>query len=213
MERMIVDPAPVGPSDANVAPESFVPETDLERELCAQPEWQAGAAWGIVRPGHPEGRVADHIAEVLENVDLQAVSAVQREQLRLIAILHDTFAYQVDRRAPRRPPNEHGACAVRFGARFVRDRAVLRVTELHDDAYRAWRTGAIEGDWVGAAARADRLVRRLGPSLELYLRFFRCDNRTGSKGPDAVRWFEGFLAARGHPVPPDPFVDDPGEDG
>ena len=70
----------------------------------------------------------------------------------------------------------------------------------------------MEGDWIGAAARADRVVRRLGPTLELYLRFFRCDNLTGSKGPDAVRWFEGFLAARGYPVPQDPFVDDPGDE-
>lgn len=189
----------------------FEPETALEAAIRAQPEWQVGASWGIVRPGHPEGRVSDHIAAVLDNVDRQATSAAEREQLRLIAILHDTFAYQVDRRAPRRPPNEHGACAVRFASRFVRDRAVLRVVELHDEAYRAWRTGAVEGDWIVASARADRLVRRLGPILELYLRFFRCDNLTGSKGPDAVRWFEGFLAARGYPVPPDPFVDDPGD--
>ncbi|MBW3593243.1 MAG: hypothetical protein KY396_06085 [Actinobacteria bacterium] len=53
--------------------------------------------------------------------------------------------------------------------------------ELHDEAYNAWGRGSRRGDWAGAERRARSLVERLGPSLGLYLRFYRADNATGTK--------------------------------
>jgi len=181
----------------------------LERRIVADPEWITGAEWGEPRSGHPEGMVADHIAEVLANVPVQATSSSEREDLRFLALVHDTFKYRVDRSRPRVPPNEHGALAARFAARYTDDPALLTIVELHDDAYRAWRTGAVDGEWQHAVERASLLVDRLGGNVDLYLRFVRCDNRTGSKIRDSVRWFEGFLGGRGHVIPVDPFPVDP----
>ena len=186
-------------------PTGIVAETDLERRIVADPKWVAGAAWGEPRSGHPEGRTADHVAEVLANVEAQATTEDERRDLRLLALLHDTFKYQVDRSRPRVPPNEHGALAARFAARYLTDRRLLAILELHDEAYRAWRTGAVEGDWRAAIARASAVVDRLDGSIDVYLRFSRCDNRTGLKIRDSVRWFEGFLAGRGYVIPVDPF--------
>lgn len=195
--------------DARLAWLPFVVETELERRVVTDPEWQEGARWGEPRSGHPEGCIADHVAEVLANVDVQAASKDDRARLRLLALVHDTFKYEVDRSLPRTPPNEHGAFAALFAARLGLPAELVTVVELHDEAYRAWRTGAVDGDWRAAMDRTSRLVERLGPSVDLYLRFFRCDNRTGSKIRDSVRWFEGFLAGRGHLVPVDPFPMDP----
>ena len=47
----------------------FQLETDLERKIAADPEWQQGVLWGEPRPGHNEGQVMYHIADVLTNVD------------------------------------------------------------------------------------------------------------------------------------------------
>ncbi|SRR5579885_1582552 len=80
----------------------FQTETPLEALICANPEWQKGAAWGHSRPGHPEGQVAYHIAEVLENVNRHATSAEERTDLRLIALIPDTFKYRVNPDKPKK---------------------------------------------------------------------------------------------------------------
>jgi hypothetical protein len=49
---------------------TVTPETEQERRFVSDPELQEGAAWGDPRPGHPEGAVAAHIVDVLDNVDV-----------------------------------------------------------------------------------------------------------------------------------------------
>jgi hypothetical protein len=69
---------------------------------------------------------------------------------------------------------------------------ILDVIELHDEAYNAWTRGHRSGKWDAAAARARRLVARLGDGVGLYERFYRADNQTGSKDQAPLRWFEQF---------------------
>ncbi len=45
--------------------QSIATETELERELLADPRLQAGLDWGAARFGHPEGRVRAHVAAML----------------------------------------------------------------------------------------------------------------------------------------------------
>ncbi len=49
----------------------FELETDLEKQIAADPEWQEGIDWGKPRTGHLEGPVKYHIADVLANIDRQ----------------------------------------------------------------------------------------------------------------------------------------------
>jgi hypothetical protein len=42
-------------------PPALALETETERRITADPEWQAGVRWGKPRPGHPEGTVRAHI--------------------------------------------------------------------------------------------------------------------------------------------------------
>src|SRR5262245_60872259 len=102
-----------------MAPLPFQPETPLEERICADPEWQAGAAWGEPRPGHQEGAVMHHIADVLANVERQATSPQERRSLRHIALIHDTFKYRVDQSQPKTGPNHHAAIARAFAERFI----------------------------------------------------------------------------------------------
>jgi hypothetical protein len=78
----------------------FSLETPIELQLAADPEWRAGLSWGVPRPGHPEGQIVRHIREVLDNVDGYYARSSERGRLRLIALVHDTFKYSVDRSAP-----------------------------------------------------------------------------------------------------------------
>jgi HD domain len=180
---------------------SFPLETDLEARICADTEWKKGAVWGKPRPGHSEGLVMYHIAEVLANIDRLATTDEERRRLRLIALIHDTFKYRVDVSRPKSGANHHAVIARRFAQRYLDEQAVLEIIELHDEAFNSWRLGALKGRWKEAEERASRLVARLGSSLPLYVRFYRADNATGSKEEDSLIWFEQFLRKRGMDVP------------
>ncbi len=178
----------------------FQLETDLERKIAADPEWQEGVLWGWPRPGHNEGQVMYHIADVLTNVDRFASTEEERRKLRLIALIHDTLKYQVNQALPT-GSNRHAFIARQFAERYINDQALLDIIELHDEAFNSWRMGASRDHWDKAEARASRLIERLGPSLPLYLRFYRADNQTTSKKPDSLLWFEQFLQRQGLDVP------------
>lgn len=141
--------------------------------------------------------MGNHIAEVLRNVDRLGASAQERADLRLIALVHDTLKFRVDDSRPRTGENHHAVRARRFAERYIEDTGLLEVVELHDEAYNTWRAGARGGDWPKAEARARRLIERLGPRLDLYLRFYRADNATGSKDPEPREWFERLTAGAG----------------
>ncbi len=172
----------------------FELETDLERRIAADPAWQEGAAWGKPRPGHAEGTIAAHIADVLGNVDEQGHTGERREQLRLIALVHDVMKHRQRPYLPPRGRNDHALLARRFAERHLSDPDLLEVVELHDEAYRAWCAGGKHGRWGRAERRARALVDRLGPRLPLLLDFYRVDNATDSKTQDPLRWFERIAA-------------------
>jgi hypothetical protein len=169
----------------------FELETDLERAIAAEPEWQAGIEWGTARLGHPEGAVKHHIADVLANVDSEASSEEERRRLRLAALVHDTFKYRAPEGSARvGSPSHHGTLAAGFLERFVDDPELVEVVRWHDEAFAAWLGMVKRGDRRRAEQRARALVRRLGPALPLFQRFFRADNATEGKSPASVEWFE-----------------------
>ncbi len=179
----------------------FKLETQLEKKIGADNEWQQGIVWGKPRAGHHEGQVMYHIAEVLANVDRLARTDDERCALRLIALIHDTFKYRVDPSKPRVGDNHHAVLARTFAERYLNDPALLEVIELHDEAFNSWRMGASKGRWHEAEERASRLVARLGSYLPLYMRFFCADTQTASKERDALVWFEQLLQRKGINIP------------
>jgi hypothetical protein len=173
----------------------FALETDDERAIAADPEWQEGVEWGAARRGHPEGAVKHHIADVLANVEREATSPEERRRLRLAALVHDAFKYRAAEGSARvGSEGHHGWHAARFLERFVADPELVDVVLWHDEAFAAWL--GLRRDRQRAEARARALVRRLGPALPLFLRFFRADNATEGKSPKSVEWFEEITRRR-----------------
>ena len=97
------------------------PETDLETQIIADPDFQAGLFWGKPRYGHPEGQVINHIPEVLANVDKLTVSTEMRRKLRLITYVHDTFKHIEDKGTPRDWSKHHGVYARKFLEKYVNE--------------------------------------------------------------------------------------------
>ncbi len=71
---------------------------------------------------------------------------------------------------------------------YTSDRAVLDVTETHDDAYYVWLA---EKHGHGPEGKTlDALLSRLDYCLQLYYLFFKCDTQTGDKTQAPLKWFE-----------------------
>jgi hypothetical protein len=168
----------------------FALETDLERRIAADPVWREGMRWREREPGHPEATVAEHVAEVLANIEASGASGERRAVLRLVALVHDALKFQVVRWLPAVGPNHHARRAARFARRYVSDPELLEVVRLHDEAYHAWQLARRPGGRAPGEWRARWLLRHLGARRELYLAFYRADTETGAKTREPLRWFE-----------------------
>lgn len=172
------------------------PETELERHLLWVPEFRYGLLWGEPRFGHPEGQVALHIREVLDNIDqVPALTTQQRQQLRLIAWVHDTFKYAEDRSRPRDWSKHHGILARNFLEPYVQDQVVLDIIGMHDDAYYVWLNARHCPPHDPPNSKTlPGLLHNIGHCLQMYYTFFKCDTRTGDKTQAPVKWFEQCIA-------------------
>ena len=171
------------------------PENGIETAIVGNADFVSGAMHGKPRSGHPEGQVIYHIKEVLENIDKFNGDDEDRKDLRIIAILHDTFKYKVNQNLPKTGQNHHGWIARKFAEKFPISPDVLQVIERHDDAYNAWSAGGRRGDWYKANARANLLIQGLliEGILDLYVKFYRCDNATGDKEQENYEWFINLI--------------------
>lgn len=171
------------------------PENGIETAIVSDADFIAGAMYGKPRRGHPEGQVIYHIEEVLKNIDKYFAEDEDRSSLRLIALIHDTFKHKVDKNSPKIGENHHGMIARRFAEKYNLEPDVLDVIQRHDDAYNAWQKGGRHGDWYQAKRKANQLIQGLliEGYLDLYVKFYRCDNETGDKLQDNYEWFINLI--------------------
>lgn len=170
--------------------EVLKPETELEMRLLQDPEFTEGLSWGVPRYGHPEGEIYKHIQEVLENINLLGAQGLDRERLRLVALVHDSFKHKESRGIPRDWSKHHSVLARQYLERFTNDSHVLEIVELHDEAYYAWRMEILHRKVVPGRIRLNALLERVENCLQLYYLFFKCDTRTGDKTQAPLIWFE-----------------------
>jgi hypothetical protein len=172
----------------NVCEDLILPETALEEQLLQTPEFNKGLSWGKPRYGHPEGAVIYHIVEVLENIERLMLNPIERETLRLVALVHDTFKFKEEqlRIWDEDYSQHHGILARRFMEQYTDDESVLKLIELHDEAYYIWKIQ----DETRRQSLIERLFNRLGDDLQLFYAFFMCDTKTGDKTQAPISWFE-----------------------
>lgn len=165
-------------------------ETALERVLIEHPLMKEGMHWGIPRYGHPEGEVYKHVKEVLANIDCLKISEKEREWLRIIALVHDTFKFQEDKREPRNWHRHHAVLARRFLEQYVEEEVLLNIIQNHDEVYYIWRDIVLFKQQERGMQRMERLLDRLQGHNQLYYLFFKCDTQTGDKNPAPIKWVE-----------------------
>lgn len=149
-----------------------------------------GLLWGVPRFGHPEGTILAHIIEVNENIDQLPVDAETRRRLRIICFVHDTFKNIEHKGNPRDWTKHHAVYARKFLERYLDDKHLLNVVELHDDAYYAWRLAHLYNRLAESEDRIKMVREKVGPYWQLFYLFFKCDTCTGDKNPAPLTWFE-----------------------
>ena len=160
----------------------------------ADADLREGWAWGEPRPGHPEGQVGAHVADLLHTIDEWKETGTRRAELRFLALVHDSLKFQVEDRLPKSGANDHAVRARRLAERYTDDERLLAIIEDHDGPYRMWRrlrrTGRLDED-----SFRQMLDRVKDPGL--FLRFVELDGSTEGKNPEPVAWFRDELRRRG----------------
>ena len=173
---------------------AIAPETELERRLLADSRLRAGLRWNVRRTGHPEGRVADHAAAILDAI---APDDPLRGDLRFLALVHDSFKADVLPHEPRSPDNDHATLARRFAEHHTADPRLLSTLELHDEPYWIWRNAR-------APEQALRSLLQRVPDVELFARFIELDAANEDKDLTFLWWFRRELALAGRLPAPAP---------
>lgn len=192
------DPAPI----TELLP-GFEPENELERRVASDPELLDGLAWGEPRRGHPEGSVAAHVEDLLEELETWHEPPELRSKLRFMALVHDAFKDDVIERLPKMGRNHHADRARRFAERYTDDADVLSTIQHHDRPYALWRKMKRKGELDERAFQ--KMVDDIG-DLDLFVRFVELDGSTEGKTPAPILWLRSELEKRGRALPQPPRV-------
>ena len=182
---------------------SITAESELERELLHDPRLRAGLDWGTPRFGHPEGRVGDHVAAMLDGIP---VDDPLHSELRFLALIHDSFKADVRPDEKWSPDNDHAMLARRFAEVYTSDERLLTTLERHDEPYWIWRHD-------DTPREALRPLLKAMPDVELFARFVELDAANEGKDLTFLWWFRRELAIAGWlPMHPAMTSDEEAED-
>jgi hypothetical protein len=169
--------------------------TQIFAAITSDPRYQRNLDWGEARPGHPEGTVRAHIAEVDRNLEAMRhkLSETDYWRLRVLIHTHDTFKGEAQPGVPITAPNSHASLARAFLAEFCADCDMLAMVQYHDEPFALWRQIASRGN-----CDQERLTALLAGirDWDLFLAFNIVDGCTEGKGREPLRWFFQQVAGK-----------------
>jgi hypothetical protein len=163
--------------------------------ITSDPRYQRNLDWGEVRPGHPEGSIRAHIAELERNLaSLRGkLSETDYWRLKVLIHTHDTFKAEAQPGAPIAAPDSHASLARAFLAEFCDDADMLAMVQYHDEPFALWRQFKLKG-----RLNEERLTALLTNIRDwnLFLAFNIVDGCTEGKQRDSLRWLFRLVAER-----------------
>ncbi len=160
----------------------------LER-LTSDTRYKKNIEYGEPRPGHPEGKVKFHIADLETN--LEALKPRLRSQaaywkLKFLIHVHDTFKAEAGPDVPILHPRSHASLARAFAAEFTDDTDLLNMIQFHDENYALWKQFAGQGNYN--RERFDTLLKTIR-DWDSFLAFLIIDGCSAGKDPAKLIWF------------------------
>src|SRR6516225_231707 len=109
--------------------------------IVTDPRYQANLDWGEARPGHPEGTVRFHIAELERNLEVLKPKLSESDywKLKLLLHTHDSFKPDAERGVLITHPKSHASLARAFLEEFCNDDDLMAIIQYHDELFALWR--------------------------------------------------------------------------
>ncbi|MBI3914986.1 MAG: hypothetical protein HY327_12475 [Chloroflexi bacterium] len=152
------------------------------------PRYMNNLDWGEPRPGHLEGTVRAHIAELEANLArLQPhVSDEQFWKLRILIHTHDTLKPESKSRVRIRDSSSHASLAREFLATFTDDPDLLAIAQQHDVPFALWNQ--FQARQMFNTVRFDALCASIR-EWDLFIAFLIVDGCTEGKSREPLIWF------------------------
>jgi hypothetical protein len=168
---------------------------DAFSAVIADPRYQRNLDWGESRPGHPEGTVRAHIAEIEPNLERlrHKLSDSDASKLRLLIHTHDSFKAESKQGVPITDPASHASLARAYLAEFCEDSDLLAMVQFHDEPFALWRQVQSKGSY--SQQRMDSLLRNIH-DWNLFLAFNIIDGCTPGKSREPLVWLFRELNGR-----------------
>jgi hypothetical protein len=155
--------------------------------LVQDPRYQKNLDWGEARPGHPEGTVRAHIAELEANLETLRPSLSEGDywKLKLLIHTHDSFKAEARRDVAITDPRSHASLARDFLAEYCSDADLLAMVQFHDEPFALWRQVQSKG-----SCSHDRIAALLAniKDWNLFLAFNIIDGCTMGKSREPLAW-------------------------
>jgi hypothetical protein len=163
--------------------------------ITADQRYLANLDWGGVRPGHPEGTVRAHIAEIESNLEVLRSRLADEDyrKLRLLIHTHDSFKAESRRGVPITDPSSHASLGRAFLASYCDDADLLAMVQHHDEPFALYRQFARKGEYN--QARFDGLLKAIR-DWNLFSAFTIIDGCTAGKGREPLHWLFREVAGK-----------------
>jgi hypothetical protein len=162
---------------------------EVVARVLADPTYQKNIEYGRPRPGHPEGKVRFHIANLEGNLDRlrqRGISEGEYWKLKFLIHVHDTFKAEADKDVPVLHPRSHATLARQYAARFTDDPDLLNMIQFHDQNYYLWLEYLKSGSFDRNSFQA---MLETIQDWDLFLMFTIIDGQTAGKDIDKLGWF------------------------
>ena len=155
--------------------------------IIADPRYLANLDWGESRPGHPEGTVRAHIAEIEPNLETLRSKLANEDywKLKLLIHTHDTFKAESQPAVPITDPKSHASLALLFLATYCDDADLLTMVQYHDEPFALYRQFTSKGKYN--QNRFDALLKAIR-NWNLFLAFNIIDGCTPGKSREPLYW-------------------------
>ena len=161
----------------------------IVEKVLADARYQQNIKYGEPRPGHPEGPVSSHIAELEANLEAlrpRLKSEAEYWKLKFLIHVHDAFKAEAEPDVAILHPRSHASLARAYAAQLTGDEDLLNMLQYHDENYALWQQFSSQG-----AYDQDRL-RHLIQTIQdwnLFLAFLVIDGCTAGKDRAKLAWF------------------------
>jgi len=163
--------------------------------ITADPRYAKNLDWGEARPGHPEGTVRAHIAEIEPNLETLRPKLTDEEywKLKLLIHTHDSFKGESKQGVAISDPASHASIARAFLTTHCDDPDLQAMVQYHDEPFALYRQVETKGKYN--RERFSALLKAIG-DWNLFLAFNIIDGCTAGKSREPLRWLFREVAGK-----------------